>query len=129
MLHRLATITVLVIFGSLGFADAQQPSIKRTPLQKFELPGTNYDGMMGIAEIVPNANIGRHSHPGVESGYVLEGELTLVLDGEPPLPLVAGQSYRVPAGVIHDGRSGDKGAKVIATYITEKGKPLATPAP
>ena len=60
---------------------------------------------------------------------MLEGELTLVLDGEPPLPLVAGQSYRVPAGVIHDGRSGDKGAKVIATYITEKGKPLATPAP
>ena len=52
MLHRLATMTLLIIFGSLGFADAQQPSIKRTPLQKFELPGTNYDGMMGIAEIV-----------------------------------------------------------------------------
>lgn len=129
MLRRLATFTALIICGSIGFAEAQQPAIKRTPLQKFEVPGSNYEGMMGIAEIGPNGSTGRHSHPGVESGYVLEGELTLVIDGEPPVPLAVGQSYRVPAGAIHDGKAGDKGAKVIATYITEKGKPLASPAP
>ena len=49
--------------------------------------------------------------------------------GETVLPLKAGDSYKVPPGAIHDARSGDKGAKVIATYVVEKGKPLASPAP
>ena len=42
----------------------------------FDAPGTNYETV--IAEIVPNVNIGRHTHPGLESGYMLEGEMTLL---------------------------------------------------
>ncbi len=103
-------------------------NIKRTPLQKFDVPGTNYETVIGLAEVVANVNIGRHTHPGPESGYVLEGEMTLLIDGQPPRPLKAGDSYLVPAGAIHDGKSGPTGAKVIATYVVEKGKPLATPA-
>ena len=35
----------------------------------------------------------------------------------------------VPAGVVHDGKAEGSGvAKVLATYIVEKGKPLASPA-
>ena len=127
----------LVTFGIVGLlnvteppAFAQQPQpIKRTPLQKFDVPGTNYETVIGIAEIAPNVNVGRHTHPGPESGYVLEGDFTLLVEGQPPLPLKAGDSYKVPSGAIHDARSGDKGAKVIATYVVEKGKPLASPAP
>ena len=63
-----------------------------------------------------------------ESGYVLDGKMTLLIDGQPPKTLKVGDSYQVPAGAIHDGKSGDKGVKVIATYVVEKGKPLATPA-
>jgi quercetin dioxygenase-like cupin family protein len=103
-------------------------NIKRTPLQKFDVPGTNMETVIGIAEVVANVNIGRHTHPGPESGYMLEGEMVLLIDGQPPRPLKAGDSYTVPAGAIHDGKSGPKGAKVIATYVVEKGKPLATPA-
>jgi len=77
-------------------------------LQKFDVPGTNYETVIGIAEIVPNVNVGRHTHPGPESGYVLEGDFTLLVEGQPP--------------------PGVKGAKVIATYVVEKGKPLASPA-
>ena len=44
----------------------------------FDAPGTNYETVIGIAEIVPNVNIGRHTHPGLESGYMLEGEMTLL---------------------------------------------------
>jgi hypothetical protein len=54
---------------------------------------------------------------------------TLLIEGQPPLQLKASDSDKVPSGTIHDARSGDKGAKVIATYVVEKGKPLATPAP
>ena len=108
---------------------AQAPApIKRTPLQKFDVPGTNYETVIGIAEIVPNVNIGRHTHPGPESGYMLEGEMTLLVDGQPPKPLKAGDSYQIPPGAIHDAKTGAAGAKVIATYVVEKGRPLASPA-
>ena len=103
-------------------------NIKRTPLQKFDVPGTAYETVIGIAEIVPNVKIGRHTHPGPESGYVLEGDMVLLIDGQPPKTIKAGESYQIPAGAIHDGESGPKGAKVIATYVVEKGKPLASPA-
>ena len=104
-------------------------NIKRTILQKFDVPGTAYETVVGIAEVVPNVNIGRHTHFGVETGYMLEGEMVLMVQGQPDKPLKAGGSYVIPAGAPHDGKSGAKGAKVLATYVVEKGKPLATPAP
>ena len=107
----------------------QGQNIKRIPLQKFDVPGQNYEVVIGRAEIVGNASIGRHTHPGIESGMMLEGEMTLLVDGQEPKLLKAGDSYLVPAGAVHDGKSGPNGAKVIATYVVEKGKPLATPAP
>jgi quercetin dioxygenase-like cupin family protein len=133
--HVLIAVTLLTL-GSVSLLEVQQPpalaqqtpTIKRTPLQKFDVPGTNYETVIGIAEITPNVNVGRHTHPGPESGYVLEGDFTLLVEGQPPLPLKAGDSYKVPSGAIHDARSGEKGAKVIATYVVEKGKPLASPA-
>jgi quercetin dioxygenase-like cupin family protein len=119
----------VVLLGLVSLLDAQQPPpIKRTPLQKFDVPGTNYGTVIGIAEIGPNVNVGRHTHPKPESGYLLEGDFTLLVEGQPPLALKAGDSYKVPSGAIHDARTGDKGAKVIATYVVEKGKPLASPA-
>lgn len=136
MLKHVLISVMLVTLGMVSLLNVQQPpalaqqaqTIKRTPLQKFDIPGTNYETVIGIAEITPNVNVGRHTHPGPESGYLLEGEFTLLVDGQPPLLLKAGDSYKVPSGAIHDARTGDKGAKVIATYVVEKGKPLASPA-
>lgn len=136
MLARiLACAVVTLSLVGTGATQSQLPSaatqtsgIKRIPLQKFDVPGTQYETIIGIAEIAPNATIGRHTHPGPESGFLLEGEMVLMIDGQPDRTLRAGESYQVPAGAVHDGRSGPKGAKVIATYVVEKGKPLATPA-
>jgi quercetin dioxygenase-like cupin family protein len=135
MFKTIATIAFLVLLGSA--ADAQQlpaaanqtANIKRTPLQKFDVPGTNYETVIGMAEIVPNVNIGKHTHPGPESGFMLEGDMTLLVDGQPPLEVKTGQSYKVPPGAAHDAKTGANGAKVLATYVVEKGKPLASPAP
>jgi len=107
-------------------AGATQP-IRRIPLQRFDVPGTAYETVIAIAEIAPNVAIGRHIHPGPESGYLLEGGFELLLDGEAPRMLQAGESYRVPANSVHDAKTGASGAKVIATYVVEKGKPLAEP--
>jgi quercetin dioxygenase-like cupin family protein len=130
-------VTAVVTLALAGVANAQQlpPAatetqiIKRTPLQKFDVPGTNYETVIGMAEIVPNVNIGKHTHPGPESGFMLDGDMTLLVDGQPPLVVKTGDSYKIAPGAVHDAKTGAKGAKVIATYVVEKGKPLATPAP
>jgi quercetin dioxygenase-like cupin family protein len=129
-MKRLLVATAVVMLAFTGAAFAQAPApIKRTPLQKFDVPGTNFETVIGIAEIVPNVNIGRHTHPGPESGYMLEGEMTLIVQGQPDKVVKQGESYQVPPGAVHDAKTGPAGAKVIATYVVEKGKPLATPAP
>ncbi len=89
MINRLSIGILLVALGAVNLASAQQPpamtqqtqNIKRTPLQKFEVPGTNFETVIGIAEIVPNVSIGRHTHPGPESAYMLEGEMVLMVQG------------------------------------------------
>jgi quercetin dioxygenase-like cupin family protein len=122
------TILALAFVLVAGSALAQE-GIKRTPLQKLDVPGTAYETVMGIAEIAPGASAGRHSHPGIEMGYVLEGQSVLLIDGQPEQHLVAGQSYRIEAGIVHDAKNVGAGpAKVLAVYVVEKGKPLALPA-
>jgi len=127
-------LAMIVLMGTSGIALAQQPApaasnIKRTPLQKVEIPGTNYEAVTAIAEILPGALAGRHTHPGPETGYVIEGDMVLLVDGQAPKPLKAGESYQIPAGAAHDVKAGDKGMKVMAVYMVEKGKPIASPAP
>lgn len=128
------SLVVAAAFGLVSATFAQQPAppasnLKRTMLQKVDVPGTNYETLTAIAEAGPNVNIGRHTHFGPETGYLVEGEMTMLIDGQPPKSLKAGDSYQVPPGAIHDGRSGDQGARIVAVYVVEKGKPLATPAP
>lgn len=135
----LATVAGLAAAGWSSLGRAQQPAptpvtqgtqgIKRIPLQKVEVPGTSHETVTAIAEIAPNVQIGRHTHFGPETGYVLEGEATLIIDGQPPKEIKSGESYQIPGGAVHDAKAGPKGAKVLAVYTVEKGKPLATPAP
>jgi quercetin dioxygenase-like cupin family protein len=111
---------------SAGAASAQ--GIKRTPLQDVKYPA-GYHIVTVIAEIGPSQLAGRHTHPGVDTGYVLDGAATLLVEGKPDQELKAGDSYAVPAGVPHDIKTGDKGLKIMAVYVVEDGKPVATPAP
>jgi quercetin dioxygenase-like cupin family protein len=84
----------------------------------------------GIAEVPAGGAAGRHTHPGVELGYILEGEADLIVEGQPDRHLKAGDSYQIPLGVVHDAKvSGDKPLKVLSVYVVDKTKPLASPAP
>ena len=123
-----AFTTPVVAQQNLPAAAKQTQTIKRIPLQRFDVPGTDYVTVIGIAEIVPNVLIGRHTHPGPESGYVIEGGFELLIDGAAPRTLKAGDSYQIPPLTIHDAKTGPSGAKVIATYVVPKGQPLASPA-
>jgi len=128
MIKRLLLGLTVVAVAGAGIAIAQQSGIKRTPLQKLDFPA-GYNTVTAIAEVPAGGAAGRHTHPGAETGYVLEGELELVIDGQPPMKIKAGESYQIPEGAIHDAKAGDKPFKVLGVYVVKAGEPLAKPAP
>ena len=83
--------------------------------------------MVVLVEAPARTSAGKHVHAGRVVGYVMEGEYTMLLDGQPPRALRAGDSLEVPPGVVHDERSGDLPARLLAVFTVEKGKPLTTP--
>ena len=125
---QLPLVAVLLLVA--GIAIAQAPTIKRSILQRADVPEQGMrEAVLGLAEIPAGGAAGRHSHNGPETGYVLEGSASLEIDGEAPRILKAGDSYFIPAGKIHDAKAHGGTTKVLATYVVEKGKPLAIPAP
>jgi len=117
-----------------GLAYAQQaplqPSpIKRTPLGKADVPGSNYEVVFGITELVGGFKSGRHSHPGIVLAYVAEGEFWYLVDGQPEKIYKVGESFQVSHGAIHNEAAvGGKPVKVMSVFIVEKGKPMVQPA-
>jgi quercetin dioxygenase-like cupin family protein len=121
-----AAVAGLMIGGSL---QAQQAEIKRTVLQKVDVPdGKKHEVVFAMAELPAGVAIGKHSHPGIEQGTVVTGELTLSVAGQADKTYKVGESWQVPVGAVHDAKAGAGGAKVIVTYTVEKGQPLAIPA-
>jgi len=128
MIKKLLIGLAVVAVAGASVAIAQQTGIKRTPLQKLDFPA-GYNTITAIAEVPAGGAAGRHTHPGAETGYVLEGELELLIDGQPPMKIKAGESYQIPEGAIHDAKAGDKPFKVLGVYVVKAGEPLAKPAP
>jgi quercetin dioxygenase-like cupin family protein len=112
-------------------AEAQSATtagLKRTLLKQSDGPVDGYITVEMKVDIEPDAIIARHTHPGVESAYVIEGGTDLSIDGVGVLALKPGDAYQVPTGVPHSGKNGPAKTVVVATYVVEKGKPLASPA-
>jgi quercetin dioxygenase-like cupin family protein len=81
-------------------------------------------------EIDAGVTIARHTHPGIESSYVLEGGFELPVQGQPTRMLKAGDGFQIPPETPHaGGKPGDKKSRLATTYVVEKGKPLASPVP
>lgn len=131
MLKPIVVCAGLVLFG-IASPQAQtpvQPSpVKRTILQKTDVPGTNLEMIYANVEIAPGFKAGRHFHPGVVMAQVVEGEFWLHVDGQPERVLRAGESLTLPDRAVHNEGATDKTAKLTAVYVLEKGQPLASPA-
>ncbi|HMF22948.1 MAG TPA: cupin domain-containing protein [Pseudolabrys sp.] len=136
MLRQLVLGMALAAFAlTLPVEAQQQPSpvqpapVKRTILQRADVPGTNLEIIYATLEIAPGFKAGRHNHPGVVMGQVVEGEFWYAPDGEPEKVLHAGDSLTVADRAIHNEGATDKPVKLNVVYVVEKGKPLASPAP
>ncbi len=125
-----AIATAAMIAGSIlasHVAQAQQTGIKRTDLQRHDLSAPGREVFQVRVDFEPGAAFGRHTHPGEEIIYVIEGSLEYEIEGKPPVTLKAGDVLFVPAGTIHAAKNvGSTNAGELATYILEKGKPPLT---
>jgi quercetin dioxygenase-like cupin family protein len=111
-----------------GYGDGQ-PAAKWKELQRHDIPGTALEGVTTIIEIPPGAVSARHSHPGEDFGYLIEGTIVLQVDGKPPVTLKAGDVFLTERGRIHNARNiGNTTARAVDTYVIDKGKPGIIPA-
>ena len=111
-------------------AHAQQPSgLTRAMVGRADVSVPGREAVVARVTVAPGGAAGRHTHPGDEISYVMEGETQLLVDGQAPRTIKAGESFVVPAGVVHDARNeGKVPVQLVGVYVVEKGKPLATPA-
>ena len=126
---RIVAIAMLIVGSGLALhvAQPQQPGIRRTDLQQHDLGVPGREVVQVRVDIAPAVASAKHSHPGEEIVYVIEGLLEYQLEGKPPVALKAGEVLFIPARTIHTAKNvGSGNAAELATYIVEKGKPLAT---
>ena len=126
---NMTRMMVAVLIAGSGLAlhvtQAQQPGIKRTDALRHDLGVPGREVIQVRVDFDPGVAFGKHSHPGAEVAYVLEGTLEYQLEGQPPVTLKAGEALFIPAGTIHAAKNiGTGNAAELATYIVEKGKPL-----
>ena len=126
---RAVVLGATVVAGGLvmNIAQAQQ-GITRIDLQRHDLSAPGREVVQTIVELGPWVRSSRHTHPGEEIVYVLEGApLEYEVEGKPAVTLKPGDVLFIPANTPHAARNvGNRKGAELATYIVEKGKPLLT---
>ena len=127
---NIAAVAGVALVAFAGVIVAQNPGLTRTIVTKADVSVPNREAVVARVEVAPGGVAGWHTHPGDEISYVTEGEATLMIAGQPPRKVAAGEGFVIPAGVVHNARNGGATAvRLVGVYVVEKGKPLASPAP
>jgi quercetin dioxygenase-like cupin family protein len=127
----LCAVTGLVATGASAqnAPPATTPGVTRKILSQTDGPMPGYVTIIAEATIEPGIVIARHTHPGIESSYIVEGELELPIQGQPTRIIKAGDALQVPPETPHaGGKPSAMKVRGITIYVVEKDKPLASPA-
>ena len=122
------SVAAMLFVGGVSPLPAQMrpAGTMRTDLQRHDLGIPGREVLQARVDFAPASSFPRHTHPGEEIIYVLEGSLEYEVAGE-AVALKAGDVLFVPAGTVHAARNtGATKAAELATYVVEKGKPLTT---
>jgi quercetin dioxygenase-like cupin family protein len=132
MISRLSKVQLLSAFAAgllATAAGAQSSAVHKTTLQDQPFPPPIYHTATVRTVVDPGGEVAPHTHPGLETAYVVEGRALLTIAGRPPRPLSPGDSFSVPAGTVHSLKNtGARPMTVISTYVVDKARPIATPA-
>jgi quercetin dioxygenase-like cupin family protein len=112
-----------------GAPPAATGGVTRKILSQTDGPTPGYTTLLVEATIEPGVSVARHTHPGVESAYVMEGGFELPIQGQATRMIKKGDGFQIPPETPHaGGKPGDAKTVILITYVVEKGKPLASPA-
>src|SRR5947208_14830312 len=107
-----------VILAAAGTIVAQTSALTRTMVTRADVSGPGREAVVARVEIAPGGIAGWHTHPGDEVSYLTEGETTLMIAGQPPRKVVAGEAFVIPAGTVHNARNeGTTPAKLVGVYV------------
>jgi quercetin dioxygenase-like cupin family protein len=131
---KLRAVLLLALLVAAGAAAAQAPApaaatgaLKRTEVLRGDVTEPGREAVVVKVELAGNATAPRHTHPGDEISYVVDGECDLLVDGEPARHLKAGDAFIVKAGKVHTARNTAAApVHLLGVYLIEKGKPIAT---
>lgn len=89
-----SSFVAVLLFGAVAAVGAQQTGFTRTMLQQADISAPGREAVTARAEFhAPGASVGRHTHFGEEIGYVIEGTLSVEIDG---VTVKAGEAFIVP---------------------------------
>jgi quercetin dioxygenase-like cupin family protein len=114
----------------LATSSQAQVGLERKMLLRQDLSIPGYEILLAEVTLAVGAREGKHRHAGTLVGHIIEGELTLELEGQPTKIVRTGESVLIEARQVHEGIN--KGAvpiKALVTFVVEKGEPLSTPGP
>jgi quercetin dioxygenase-like cupin family protein len=123
-----------LIMSGLGYQrlSAQQEPVTRSILLRTDVAGVEgKEAVVVFAEIAPGATTGKHWHAGQEIAYVLEGSLSMTMEGKPAVTFTPGDTFQQPPQQVHEGQNASATApvKILAFYLADKGQPLTTAVP
>ena len=90
LIHLWGAVALAFAIASTGSLVAQNTSIQRTVVQTADLSVPGREAVIARVVIGPFGKAGRHTHPGIELAYVLEGTVVIARDGAKPVTLKAG---------------------------------------
>ena len=119
----LCAFCLLFVYSAI----AQNPLAMGTILQRTELVAAKgMEGILVLREVPPGKESGKHTQMGNEIAYVLEGSVTLEVQGKPPVTLKTGEAFQTVAGEVHNVKnaSATEPAKALVFYVAKKGSKL-----
>jgi quercetin dioxygenase-like cupin family protein len=122
--------TCAMALAAMVMTSARAADVPRKEVARHDLSTPGREGVMIVATLQPGETSQRHTHPGEDFGYVLEGTIVLHVSGRPDQTLTKDQVFFIERGIAHNAtNTGPIAARVLDTYVVDKGKPVLTPVP
>ena len=88
-----------------GTPPAATAGVTRKILSQTDGPTPGYVTLLVEATIEAGVPVARHTHPGIESAYILEGGFELPVQGQATRMLKPGDGFQIPPETPHAGGS------------------------
>ena len=110
-----------------GTRDELAGKLARREIQRAQLSIAGREVVQVETLIPAGVASGWHIHPGEEVGYIVEGQVEMMVQGRATVVLQPGQGFLIPPRVPHNARDlGPETGRMLSTYLVETGQQIAT---